>query len=58
MKEKRVVCQALTLLCPTPESTCLWSTPITAVETVLLLLSMIPVERALKENFDEHVNRR
>ena len=37
---------------------CLWSLPITAAEVVLLLLSMIPVERALKENFDENGRRR
>jgi hypothetical protein len=37
---------------------CLWSLPITAAEVVLLLLSMIPVERALKENFDEYGRRR
>ena len=53
-----VVCQALTLLCPTVDGMCLWSIPITTVETALLLLSMIPVERALKQNFDENGVRR
>lgn len=53
-----VVCQALTLLCPTVDGMCLWSLPITVAEVALLLLSMIPVERALKENFDENGRRR
>ncbi len=53
-----VVCQALTLLCPDVEAMCMWSLPITVVEVALLLLSMLPVERALKENFDEHGHRR
>ena len=53
-----VVCQGLTLLCPTVDVMFLWSLPITAAEVVLLLLSMIPVERALKENFDEYGRRR
>lgn len=52
-----VVCQALTLLCPTVEGMCLWSLPITVVEVAALLLSMIPVERALKENFDGNGRR-
>ena len=52
------VCQGLTLLCHTVDGMCLWSLPITAAEVVLLLLSMIPVERALKENFDEYGRRR
>ena len=45
-------------VCPTVDGMCLWSLPITAAEVVLLLLSMIPVERALKENFDENGRRR
>ena len=53
-----VFAQALTLLCPTAESMCLWSLPITVVEVVALLLSMIPVEQALKVNFDENGYRR
>lgn len=53
-----VAAQALTLLATDVESMCLWSLPITVVEVVLLLLSMIPVERALKENFDDHGRRR
>ena len=52
-----VLAQALTLLAPDAESMCLWSLPITAAEVALLLLSMIPVERALKENFDESGRR-
>ena len=53
-----VVCQGLTLLCPTVDGMCLWSLPITTAEVLLLLLSMIPVERALRENFDENGRRR
>ena len=53
-----VLAQALTLLAPTAESMCMWSLAPTTAEVVLLLLSMIPVERALKENFDENGNRR
>ena len=53
-----VVGQALTLFAPDTESMCLWSLPITVVEVVALLLSMIPVERALKENFDGNGRRR
>lgn len=52
-----VLAQALTLLAPTVESMCLWGLPITAVEAALLLLSMIPVERALKKTFDKNGNR-
>ena len=52
-----VVGQALTLLCPDVEAMCMWSLPITVVEVVALLLSMIPVERALKENFDGNGRR-
>ena len=48
----------VTLLCPTVDGMCLWSLPITTAEVLLLLLSMIPVERALKENFDENGRRR
>ena len=53
-----LVCQGLTLLCPTVDGMCLWSLPITTAEVLLLLLSMIPVERALRENFDENGRRR
>lgn len=53
-----VLAQALTLLCPDVEAMCMWSLPITVAEVAALLLSMIPVERALKENFDEHGRRR
>ena len=53
-----LACQGLTLLCPDVESMCLWSLPITAAEVVILLLSMIPVERALKENFDGNGRRK
>lgn len=53
-----VTCQALTLFCPTIDSMCLWSLPITVVEVALLLLSMVPVERALKKYFDENGVRR
>ena len=52
-----VLAQALTLLAPTVESMCLWSLPITAVEAALLLLSMIPVERALRKTFDKNGDR-
>lgn len=53
-----VVCQGLTLLCPTIDGMCMWSLPITTAEVVILLLSMIPVERALKKHFDENGVRR
>ena len=52
-----VVGQALTLLCPTVESMCLWSLVPTTAETVVLMVSIIPVERALKQNFDKDGNR-
>lgn len=53
-----VLAQALTLLCADLEAMCMWSLPITAAEVTALLLSMIPVERALKQNFDENGRRR
>lgn len=50
--------QTLTLLCPTMESMCLWSIAPCAVEiTVALIATLIPVERALKENFDKDGRR-
>ena len=52
-----VVGQALTLLCPDVESMCYWSLVPTTVETVVLMASIIPVERALKQNFDKDGNR-
>ena len=53
-----VVGQALTLLCPTVESMCYWSLVPTTAETVVLMASIVPVERALKQNFDKDGNRR
>lgn len=54
-----VLGQVLTLPCPTMESMCLWSIAPCAVEvTVMLIAALIPVERALKENFDENGRRR
>ena len=52
-----VVGQALTLLCPTVDSMCLWSLVPTTAETVVLMVSIIPVERALKRNFDKDGKR-
>ena len=46
--------QALTLLCSTPVAVCLWSIPITTAELVAMVLTLVPVERALKRNFDEN----
>ena len=52
-----VLAQALTLLCSDVDAMCLWSlVPMTA-ETVVLLASISPVERALKRNFDKDGNR-
>ena len=53
-----VVAQALTLLCPDMESMCLWSLVPTTAETVVLVATIFPVERALKRNFDKDGNRR
>ena len=52
-----VVGQALTLLCPTVESMCYWSLVPTEAEVVVMAATIIPVERALKRNFDKHGNR-
>ena len=49
--------QALTLLCPTVDSMCLWSLVPTTAETVVLVATIFPVERALKRNFDKDGNR-
>ena len=49
--------QALTLLCPSMDSMCLWSFVLTIAETVVFVASYFPVERALKRNFDEDGNR-
>ena len=53
-----VVGQALTLLCPDVQSMCNWSLVPTTAETVVLAATIIPVERALKRNFDENGRRR
>ena len=52
-----VLGQALTLLCPDVQSMCNWSLVPTTAETVALMVSIIPVERALKRNFDKDGNR-
>ena len=52
-----VVGQALTLLCPTVESMCYWSLVPTVAEVVVMAATIIPVERALKRNFDKDGNR-
>ena len=52
-----VLAQALTLLCPDVNSMCSWSLVPTTAETVVLMVSIIPVERALKQNFDRDGNR-
>ena len=49
--------QALTLLCPDVQSMCNWSLVPTTVETVVLAVSIIPVERALKRYFDKDGKR-
>ena len=54
-----VLGQVLTLLCPTMESMCLWSlAPVTAEVTVMLIATILLVERALKKNFDQNGTRR
>lgn len=50
--------QLLTVLAPDMGAMCMWSTPVTAVEIVVMVLSIIPVERALKQNFDKNGVRR
>ena len=52
-----VLGQALTLLCPDVQSMCNWSLVPTTAETVALMVSIIPVERALKQNFDKDGKR-
>ena len=52
-----VLGQALTLLCPDVQSMCYWSLVPTTAETVVLMVSIIPVERALKRNFDKDGKR-
>ena len=52
-----VLGQALTLLCPDVESMCYWSLVPTIVETVVMTATLIPVERALKQNFDKDGKR-
>ena len=54
-----VLGQLLTLLAPTVEAMCLWSmAPMTVEVTVMLIATLVPVERALKRNFDENGMRR
>lgn len=53
-----VVGQALTFWAPTVESMCLWSMAPTALEVVALAATIFPVERALRQTFDENGNRR
>ena len=53
-----VVGQALTLLCPDVQSMCRWSLATTTVEVVVMAFTYFPVERALKQNFDENGRRR
>ena len=50
--------QALTLLCPDVNSMCGWSSVLTIAETVVMAVIYFPVERALKQNFDENGRRR
>ena len=52
-----VVGQGLTLLCPDVGSMCYWSLVPTTVEVVVMAASIIPVERALKRNFDKDGKR-
>lgn len=53
-----VLGQALTLLAPTMGAMCMWSLVPTTVEIIVMLAAIIPVERALKQNFDENGVRR
>ena len=50
--------QLLTLLAPTMESMCMWSIAPTTVEIIVMLAAIIPVERALKQKFDDNGMRR
>lgn len=53
-----VLGQLLTLLAPTMGAMCMWSMAPTTVEIIVMLAAIIPVERALKQNFDENGVRR
>ena len=53
-----VLGQALTLLAPTMGAMCMWSMAPMTVEIIVMLASIIPVERALKRNFDGNGMRR
>ena len=53
-----VLGQLLTLLAPTMGSMCMWSMAPMTVEIIVMLAAIIPVERALKQIFDENGNRR
>ena len=53
-----VLGQLLTLLAPTFESMCMWSIAPVTVEIIVMLAAIVPVERALKQNFDENGMRR
>lgn len=53
-----VLGQLLTLLAPTMGSMCMWSMAPMTVEIIVMLAAIIPVERALKRNFDENGVRR
>ena len=52
-----VLGQALTLLCPSMESVSNWGLVLTTAETAVMMATIIPVERALKQTFDKDGNR-
>lgn len=53
-----LIWQLNNLVYPTIEAMCLWSIPITVVEVAVMMATYFPVERALKQNFDENGVRR
>ena len=52
-----VLVQALTLLCPDVNAISIWALVLMAAELAVLMASISPVERALKQNFDNNGRR-
>ena len=52
-----VLVQTLTLLCPDTNSMSIWALVLMAAELAVLMASISPVERALKQNFDNNGRR-
>ena len=52
-----VLAQALTLLCPDINAMSIWALVLMAAEFAVLMASISPVERALKQNFDDNGHR-